>query len=443
MTDNPEVVIYSRIKYIFFEKANVVAIPRFFAYCGFFLLPFSFLVVYKNFLFADMMFGLAGGSAILIRLVNQRQRLDVFWRENEFRIPILLLTCGFLISLGTAREPMEAVTAFIQVLFIFLFLYPTMVMLVDDRRFMKISLLLLLISSSVIGFLMLVFYLFGFDLSAGLFLLQEGWRGRFSYGGMEPNIPARIILQAVPVLLAIVFLSKRLSTITVNTLIALSLLFVILITASRSASLSAALGLFFFFLFLKQASPGKTLIQKKHILVLLLLLFSASLFAARAGVEIDLGHPVDRIAGMFELKRSGSSIERISILDQASQQIVEHPLIGVGFANYQLYTAERTNVHNPVVSLWAETGFAGMLGFLFIYLSLVRFLNLGWRRHFFRDYYLVALAGIVFMMILGDMFMANSYKRVLWAPALLFVAQVRHLNITHTMDSPSETASGR
>lgn len=442
MTDSVDTIAQDQVRFSLLEKAKAAALPRFFAYCGFLLLPLSFLGVYKNFLLTDLMFVLAGGSAILVRLVDQRDRLAVFWRDNEFRIPILFLTFGFLLSLGIAREPMEGITAFIQVVFLFLFLYPTFALLVDDHRFIKSSLLLLLVSSSLIGLLMLVFYLFGLDLSAGFFLLQEGWRGRFSYGGMEPNVPARIILQTIPVLLTIIFLSKRMSVITINTLIALSLLFVIFITASRSATLSAALGILIYFLFLKQATTAKAILSRKHLLVFIILILSSSLFIAKVGIDVDLSHPVDRIAGMFEMKRSGSSLERISILDQASRYIVADPLIGVGFANFQLHTAERTNVHNPVISLWVETGISGMLGFLFIYLSLVRYLILGWQRRFFGDYYLVALAGIMFMMIFGDMFMANSYKRVLWAPALLFIAQIRHLYLHPGSGTPAREADG-
>ena len=46
---------------------------------------------------------------------------------------------------------------------------------------------------------------------------------------------------------------------------------------------------------------------------------------------------------------------------------------------------------------------------------------INYRNKFFNDYMLMVLSLIAIMMIIGDMFMANSYKRSLWVPAIMFI----------------------
>ena len=45
--------------------------------------------------------------------------------------------------------------------------------------------------------------------------------------------------------------------------------------------------------------------------------------------------------------------------------------------------------------------------------------------NFFDDDILMAYVVVVVIMVFGDMFMANSYKRFLWLPALLMLIRYR------------------
>ena len=47
--------------------------------------------------------------------------------------------------------------------------------------------------------------------------------------------------------------------------------------------------------------------------------------------------------------------------------------------------------------------------------------------NFYGNGVIMVLSVISIMMISGDMFMANSYKRSLWVPAILFVAYSRQI----------------
>ena len=94
-------------------------------------------------------------------------------------------------------------------------------------------------------------------------------------------------------------------------------------------------------------------------------------------------------------------------------------LIGKGMGNSANFTG--TAVHNPVIISWLENGFFGFIGFLSIYLILFYYVIINYRNKFFNDYMLMVLSLIAIMMIIGDMFMANSYKRSLWVPAIMFI----------------------
>ena len=80
-----------------------------------------------------------------------------------------------------------------------------------------------------------------------------------------------------------------------------------------------------------------------------------------------------------------------------------------------------TVVHNPVVISWLENGVLGFIGFLSIYIILGYYIFVNYKNRFFNDKILMLLSVITIMMIFGDMFMANSYKRSLWVPVIIFV----------------------
>ena len=105
----------------------------------------------------------------------------------------------------------------------------------------------------------------------------------------------------------------------------------------------------------------------------------------------------------------------------AFDKINQSPLVGVGLENSSGYTG--TVTHNPLILMWLENGLLGLIGFLMIYIIMIIYVFKSYQRSFFKDPYLMALSIITVMMIFGDMFMANSYKRYLWLPALLMIVQ--------------------
>ena len=129
--------------------------------------------------------------------------------------------------------------------------------------------------------------------------------------------------------------------------------------------------------------------------------------------------PLERYSTILDPKSSDSSIERLDIIDKGFEFINKNPLFGLGLENSSLYTG--ISVHNPLILTWVENGIFGMIGFGSIYFILL-FIGLKcYRNNFFNDDLLMAFTVVMVMMVFGDMFMANSYKRILWLPALMMI----------------------
>ena len=62
-----------------------------------------------------------------------------------------------------------------------------------------------------------------------------------------------------------------------------------------------------------------------------------------------------------------------------------------------------------------------------LYIIIIYYIVVGYNNNFYKNGTLMILAVISIMMITGDMFMANSYKRSLWVPAILFVVYSKQL----------------
>ena len=101
--------------------------------------------------------------------------------------------------------------------------------------------------------------------------------------------------------------------------------------------------------------------------------------------------------------------------------------------NSHIYTI--ISVHNPVILTWVESGIFGMIGFSLIYIIMVYYGYEAFKNKFFNSYLLLSLSIIMLMMVFGDMFMANSYKRVLWLPALLFLVHYKKLSSITAVNS--------
>ena len=116
-------------------------------------------------------------------------------------------------------------------------------------------------------------------------------------------------------------------------------------------------------------------------------------------------------------------MERYNIIQMAFHQINKSPLIGLGYENSDHYT--KIFVHNPLILIWLENGFLGIVSLLTIYAIMIFYVYKAYKYSFFKDPFFMALSVITLMMIFGDMFMANSYKRYLWLPPMLMILQYK------------------
>ena len=66
-----------------------------------------------------------------------------------------------------------------------------------------------------------------------------------------------------------------------------------------------------------------------------------------------------------------------------------------------------------------------MIGFLGLYVVLFLIGLKCYKMNFFNDDILMAYVVVMAIMVFGDMFMANSYKRFLWIPSLLMLIRYR------------------
>ena len=135
---------------------------------------------------------------------------------------------------------------------------------------------------------------------------------------------------------------------------------------------------------------------------------------------------LERYSTILDPKASDSSIERLDIINKGLEFINKNPIFGLGLENSSLYTG--ISVHNPIILTWVENGILGLIGFGSIYFILLFIGFKCYRNKFFNDDILMAFTVVMVMMIFGDMFMANSYKRILWVPALMMIVNYDRLN---------------
>ena len=133
-----------------------------------------------------------------------------------------------------------------------------------------------------------------------------------------------------------------------------------------------------------------------------------------------------RYSTILDPSSSSSSKERLLVLDKSLNLINQNPIIGKGMGNSHNLTG--VSIHNPIILSWLENGFIGFVGFIFIYIIIIYYIVTAYYNRFFMSNVLLLLAVMSIMMVVGDMFMANSYKRVLWVPAILFIIYFKQLN---------------
>lgn len=388
-------------------------------YAAFFFLPFTFIRLYSNLTISDVLILLSfitlaissNGKLFLSRTVLL---------GNVFLLPLIIFSIGFFLSLNNSIIPLDSLTAFMQIAFIFIVAYPVLAEIIKNEKQVKIIAILLIIPGLVISVLMIMLKIIGIDIGVEL-LADEGWRGRMSYGGMEPNIPGRIILQNIPFIAAFTILAKRLSSKVILLLFLVVQLLSIILTSSRSNMLTFVVGLILFVIFVSKA--GKN-IKVRHAVYTLL---TMSLFTAIFYNINDefFERPLQRYSTILDASKSASSMERLDVIDQGFNYLNVNPIIGMGLGNSHLHT--KVSLHNPILLTWLENGIFGIIGFTSFYLILLFQVYKCYNYKFNGSYIIISLAIITVMMFFGDMFMANSYKRILWLPALLFYAYTKNI----------------
>jgi len=399
--------------------------PVFLYIVGVSILPLTFIRVVGNYSAGDLFLTLSFLVLIFI-IVPLSVEPPRFLLANQYAIPFLIFSGGVFISLSGAHFPTEAILAYLQMFFIFIICYSLSKYVVSNDRSVRYVLIGLAIMTSALILFMSIFTFLKIDLSYGLFLLQTGWRGRVSFGGQEPNIPGRIVLQAIPLFLYFTFTTNSLAIRVVNIIMAILGIMIVILTASRSSMLAGVLGgmlYIFFFIRMNQGIRLRTVILAFSLATI----FFTSMITVIKVYEVDYQMSLDRLSTIFDVQKSQSSLQRIHLMDQAIRSISNNPILGKGLDNFHYYTTEGINVHNPIIAAWAENGIFGFLGMLGIYLITALAIFDSWYQRFYNEKLLMVLAIVASIMIFGDMFMANSYKRVLWMPVIIFMTYYSEL----------------
>jgi len=395
---------------------SVNSISKILFIIGFVILPIPVLKIYKNFTLSDFFFV----CSFLILIIKRRllfNCLNKIFTIHEFSIPIAFFLIGFLFSLSNAFFPIESITAMIQVLFIFVFIYPLMQLLVKTQKDFLYMINALFITLSILSGILFVFTVFTHSEYASLsfLLLEKGWGGgRISFAGEEPNVVARIVIQLIPLNLMYLIFSKKLHVKFINVLLLLINIYVALQTSSRSGLIVILL-----IFILTPFTLKKFNFNLNKIVLLSMTVFFISLFYLSNSLEFE--RKIGRFSTIFSVNKSESSIQRLSLLEQAMDHLKKNPIIGVGFANGVFHMLENIPPHNPIILTWFETGIFGLVGFFGIYVIFYYLIISSYKHSYYNNPLLWALSLIALSMIVGDMFMANSYKRFLWIPSMLFV----------------------
>ena len=398
----------------------LTTLSRSLLYAAFFFLPLTFIKLFSNFTLSDLLLVLAF-ITLAISKSGRKFISDTVILKNEFLIPLFIFSIGFFLSLENSHVPMDSITAFMQIIFIFVIAYPVLVEVVKNEEQVRKIALMLIIPGIVISVLMIMIKIIGMNLGIDL-LAREGWRGRTSYGGMEPNIPGRIILQNVPLVAVFAITALKNSTRLLAILLIVVQLTAILLTSSRSNFVTFILGAMLFW-YLSVKFGRKIKFTHAAYATMLVVIVLAIFYSINPEFFIS---PFERYKTILNAQKSASSMERLRVIDMGFIYLNKNPLIGMGLGSSFLYT--KVNLHNPILLTWLENGILGTIGFTSLYIVLMVQGLRAYRDRFIGSYMLLALTIVMVMMIFGDMFMANSYKRVLWVPALLFMAYSKNLS---------------
>ena len=399
----------------------MISISKSFLLFAIILLPFNYVNIIYNFSLSDLLLSVAFVFALGYQVRN-RVSVKYLISSNDFLLPVLIYSAGFFLSMNYAFSPIDSLLSYLQVVFIFTVVYYALFLQSFSEIYIKRLLYALSVTSGLITIGIFLFFVTGTDYSYGLLLVEQGWGMiRFSYGAMEPNVTARIMAQSIPILIFISLENRGIFLRLFNISIVLLLLAVIILTASRSGFLILIVGLLSFIIFYYKFTQRYNLF---NIMLYMICFIFLSLFTYSSFPEF-FENSIQRYSTIFDATKSASSQERLLVLNESLELINNDPHIGYGLGNSHNITG--IAVHNSIVISWLENGIFGLLGYLSLYLVILYYVFIGYKNSFYKNGPLMVLAVISIMMISGDMFMANSYKRSLWVPAILFVVYSKHL----------------
>ena len=111
----------------------LVSLSRIFLYVAFILLPFTFIRLFNNLTISDLLIILSF-ITIIISNTGKKFLIETVFLKNIFLLPLLIFSVGFFLSLNRSVFPYESITAYLQVVFIFLFAYPLLVKVVKNEK---------------------------------------------------------------------------------------------------------------------------------------------------------------------------------------------------------------------------------------------------------------------------------------------------------------------
>ena len=399
----------------------MISISKTFLLFAIILLPFNYLNVIYNFSISDLFFTIAFIFAATFQ-INHRISLKYLINNNDFILPIVIYSIGFFISVHFAFSPMDSLLSYLQIVFIFIVIYYALYLQTLSSIYIKYLLYTLSLISGIITLGIFIFFITGIDYSYGLLLVEQGWGMiRFSYGAMEPNITARIMAQSIPILMFVSLDKSSFLLKIINVVFIVLLLAVIVLTASRSGFLILLIGLICFLIFYYKYTQSYNMFY----IILYLFCLSIVLFFIYNSFPSFFENSFYRYTTIFDATRSASSQERLLVLNKSFELINNNPYLGYGLSNSQNITG--IAVHNSIIISWLENGLFGLIGYTMLYFVIIFYVFKAYTNNFYDNGVIMVLSVISIMMISGDMFMANSYKRSLWVPAILFVAYSRQI----------------
>ena len=399
----------------------MISISKTFLLFAIILLPFNYLNVIYNFSISDLFFTIAFIFAVAFQ-INHRISIKYLLYNNDFIFPIVIYSVGFFISVHFAFSPLDSMLSYLQIVFIFIVIYYALYLQTLSSIYIKYLLYTLSLISGIITLGIFIFFITGIDYSYGLLLVEQGWGMiRFSYGAMEPNITARIMAQSIPILMFVSLDKSSYVLKIINLVFIVLLLAVIVLTASRSGFLILLIGLISFIIFYYKYTQSYNLFYT----ILYLFCLSIVLFFIYNSFPSFFENSFSRYTTIFDATRSASSQERLLVLNKSFELINNNPYLGYGLSNSQNVTG--IAVHNSIIISWLENGLFGLIGYTMLYFVIIFYVFKAYTNNFYDNGVIMVLSVISIMMISGDMFMANSYKRSLWVPAILFVAYSRQI----------------